>query len=222
MSKRNPTEIVNTDPTPMPSPSVPPTGSEPTVTERLASASVAAAEAGRQAALRYLAPYVADAERNLPAHHALREEAGPVVQQARQVDVALLRSLRCPAHLLDGFEFTRPHVEDIARTVANVERGLRELPSLTGVACRRNDFHLQTNRWPGAVEVLRDRLLGASHPPDRARQHLAALREWLDRIGAWVQGHVAAGGPTSSLTAQESIPDSPLRTELDFDPRRVP
>lgn len=222
MPKRSPVEIVTPTPTPAPDPGTPVVTSPPGATELLAAASAANDEADRQAALQYLALYVADAERNLPAHQALRDEAGPVLKQAREINVPLLWSLRYPEHLLRGFEFTRPHVEDIARTVVNVERGLRELPSLTGVACRRNDFHLQTNRWPGAVEVLRDRLLGASQPPDRARQQLAALREWLDRIGAWTAGHVASGAPTSSLTAQESIPDSPLRTELAFDPRKVP
>ncbi len=219
---RRPTEIVTPTPAPAPAPGTPVVTSPPGATELLAAASAANDEADRQAALQYLAPYVADAERNLPAHQALRDEAGPVLKQAREINVPLLWSLRYPEHLLHGFEFTRPHVEDIARTVASVERALRQLPSLTGAACRRNAFHRQTHRWPAVVEVLRDRLLGASQPPNRARQHLAALREWLDRIGAWTAGHVASGAPTSPLTARESIPDSPLRTELDFDPRRVP
>lgn len=223
MSKRSPTVIVTSEPAPMPSTEpVAPAASEPTATQLLAADAAAADAADLAAALVHLAPLRPAAEANLPARLALREGAAPALKRAMSEDLGVLTAFKVPEHLLRALEATRIRVAEDARAVDHGARGLRDLGTLTAAECRRTAWHHTAGRWPFKVERIEADLRAIGAPLEQPRRNLADLLAVLARLDGWVTGERARGGCLPPRMAQESIPDSPLRTELAFNPLKVP
>ncbi len=222
MSKRSPTEIVTSEPAPLPSAA--PAVAEPTPT---ATAQLAADQAARDAvdyaaALAYLDPYRRRAEPNIAPRLALRAEAAPSLTRALAEDLGVLLAHRCPSHLLDAFEQAIRRVSDDGKAADYGPQALEELRTLPPAACRKSAWHLQANRWPGRVEEIRDKFLAAANPLEAVRENLRNLQELHGRIDGFVAGVRARGEFAPPRMAEESRRAEPLRTELAFDPRKVP
>ncbi len=217
MAKRSPTEIVTPEPTPLPS-----AEPLPTATAQLAADQAAADAADLAAARAHLETLRPAAEANLGPRRDLRAEAAPNLTRALAEDLGMLLAHRCPSHLLDAFEQARTRVAADAQAVAHGERGLRDLGTLTAADCRRTAWHHAANRWPYKVERIEADFRAIAAPLEQPRRNLADLLAVLARLDGWVTGERARGGCLPPRMAQESIPDSPLRTELAFNPLKVP
>ncbi len=171
-----------------------------TLTEQLTEAQQSADAACLREAQAYLEPFAETARQQLPLYRALCDEAEPFLERARREDTSLFAALGAPSHLWQAFDQERQHVFEIAKVIGFAEKALAKLPSLSGEACRKNQFHIQTGRWPAPVEILRDRLLTVAPPVDGPRRHLDNLKDLHARLGGWLAGHKATGGPLRPLT----------------------
>ncbi len=217
MSKRSPTMIVTPEPAPLPS-----AESAPTATQLLAADQAASDAADLAASLAYLDPYRRRAEPNIAPRLALRAEAAPSLTRALAEDVGLLTAFKCPDHLLREFELAIRRVSDDAKAADYGPEALEAMRTLPPADCRRTAWHHAARRWPGRVEEIRDKFMAAANSLEDVRKNLRNLQEVHARIAGWVLGERMRGGCLPPRMAEESRRTEPLRTELDFDPRRVP
>ncbi len=210
-----------TEPTPPPDPGTP-DEPIPTATAQLAVDEAALDAADLAAARAMLEQFRPTAEQALPARRALRSDAAPALARARAEDLGVLLAHRCPSHLLDAFEQAQGRVGADATAVDLAERGLLDLGKLTPKLCRRTAWHHAANEWPWAVQRIRQDLLTMATPLEDIRRHLRDLTELHARIDGWVTGERARGGCLPPRTAKEPIRDEPVRSELAFNPLKVP
>ncbi len=229
MSKRSQTEIVTPD-VPSP-PSADPagpvvhesTGSEPTIAELLAGGDAVRDAAFVRTAKESLGPAIALAKAGIPRYRRYLEEAEGLLQRAKVLDLQRLVGLGCPQQtLLWPLEQFHARVKGIPRAIADAQRGLDAVDTLSPAECRRTTGEASVNQWPPRVEYVRLLLMAAGAGEDRLQTDIGALREYVGRVEGWVRGHLVQHGHTAPTMAKEPLRPEPGGTILAFDAFKVP